>query len=300
MGPTIEDVAAAFVRACRAERDLSPHTVAAYRRDLGQFAAWAQRGRVTAVASVDRRLLRRYIAFLSERRYARRTIARKASALRSMLDWAARTGIVSASPADDLAAPRLDRTLPRVLKASEAAALCELPPADDPVGARDRAILEILYATGARVSEVCALDVDDLDLDAASLRVVGKGRKHRQVPAGEHAVLALRSYIGHARPALVAAASRADAAALFVNRRGGRMSTRAVRAVVYRYSGESGRSVGPHALRHSFATHLLDGGADLRSVQELLGHASLATTQIYTHVSAERLRSVYESSHPRA
>lgn len=295
-------VADAFLRAARAERDLSPNTLAAYRVDLDQFARWAARAGVASVGDVDRRLLRRYVAYLGERRLARRTIARKASALRSMLTWAALHGVVDASPAADLPVPRLDRPLPKVLRADTAAALCELPPADDPCGARDRAMLELLYGSGVRVGELCALDVDDVDLRAAALVVTGKGRKQRRVPTTAPALRALRSYLADARASLLARAPcPPEPAALFLNLRGRRIGARTVRAVMAKYlAGEGLAPVGPHALRHSFATHLLDNGADLRVVQELLGHESLSTTQIYTHVSTERLRAVYEQSHPRA
>lgn len=298
----LETVAEAFLRAARAERDLSPNTIAAYRVDLEQFARWAARSGVVSVAEVDRRLLRRYVAYLGERRLARRTIARKASALRSMLGWAALHDVVEASPALDLPVPRLDRPLPKVVRADTAAALCELPPDDDPCGARDRAMLELLYGSGLRVGELCALDVDDVDLRASAVVVTGKGRKQRRVPATQPAVRALHAYLGDARSWLLRRAPQPpEPAALFLNLRGRRIGARTVRAAMATYlSGEGLAPVGPHALRHSFATHLLDNGADLRVVQELLGHESLSTTQIYTHVSTERLRAVYEQSHPRA
>ena len=293
------DTVRAFLRTQRAERDLSPHTLAAYERDLHQFTGWAARSRVVQVADLDRRLLRRYVAWLSERGYARRSIGRKVSAVRSLLRWAVAHGILTASPAEGLTVPKLERTLPRVLRREEAEALLELPPADDPAGLRDRALLETLYGSGLRVAELCALDVDDLDLEGASVTVMGKGRKQRRVPLSAPAIRALRVYLQHARGKLLPRSREAvDHAALFRNARGARMGPRSVRALLRRYSGEA--NVSPHTLRHSFATHLLDGGADLRSVQELLGHESLGTTQLYTHVSSERLRAVYERSHPRA
>lgn len=290
-----------FLRAAAVERDLSPHTVAAYRSDLAQFGAWASRGGVVELDEVDRKLMRRYVAFLTQRGLARRSIARKVSAVRSMLAWATRRGLIALNPADDVAAPKLDRPLPRVLKESEAVALCELPPDDDAVGLRDRAILELLYGCGLRVSELCGLDVDDVDLTARSVRVLGKGRKERLVPLGEPARGAVRAYVAGARPGLMTGGARSDTAAMFFNSRGRRLGTRSVRSMLTKYvTAEGGRPANPHALRHSFATHLLDNGADLRAVQELLGHESLSTTQIYTHVSTERLRAVYEQSHPRA
>jgi tyrosine recombinase XerC len=290
------------LRAQRAERDLSPHTLAAYRSDLAQFRTWAARAGITTLEAVDRRALRRHVAYLSERRYARRSIARKLSSVRSLLAWAVRRGLLETNAATDLPAPKLDRPLPRVLKADEAAELCELPSGDDPAGLRDRAALEVLYGSGVRVSELCGLDLDDLDLDGGFVRVTGKGRKQRRVPLSDPAVAALGAYLVRGRPAFLARSEVPPApGALLLNARGGRLSPRSVRALLDRYQkDEVSRRASPHSLRHSFATHLLDGGADLRVVQELLGHESLATTQIYTHVSTERLRIVYEQSHPRA
>lgn len=295
---TIAAAAASFVRAAAAERDLSPNTLKAYRSDLRQFAEWAARSGVTTVPAIDRTILRRYVAFLGERRYARRSIARKASTLRSLLEWAVVDGQIRSTPASDLAVPRLDRPLPKVLRAAEAAQLCELPPDDEPVGLRDRALLELLYGSGLRVGELCALDVDEINLASNALTVTGKGRKQRRVPLSGPARRALDRYIRNGRAALMT--ERSDAA-LFLNHRGTRLNPRSVRAVMSKYLRAEGLDpVNPHALRHSFATHLLDGGADLRTVQELLGHESLATTQVYTHVSSERLKAVYEQSHPRA
>ena len=292
----------AFTRAMAAERDLSPHTVAAYRRDLGQFAEWAARGRITTLATLDRRLLRRYVAFLSQRSYARRSIARKVSALRSWLRWEVARGRIATDPSAGLGVPKLDRPLPRVLVAADAARLCELPPEDDAVGLRDRAVLELLYGSGLRVAELCRLDVDDVRLRGGALRVVGKGDKTRTVPMSAPCVAALQRYVHEGRPALLELQPQPpEPQALFLNRRGGRLGPRSVRAFMARYLSRAGEvPVGPHTLRHSFATHLLDGGADLRTVQEMLGHSSLSTTQIYTHVSTERLRAVYDRSHPRA
>lgn len=300
-GVSIIEAVEGFLRAARAERDLSPHTLTAYAGDLGQFAEWAARGRVAELADVDRLVLRRFVAYLGQRGLARRSIARKVSALRSMLNWAAGRGFIDSSPARELITPKLDKPLPRALKASEAGALCELPPGDDPEGLRDRAVLEVLYGSGLRVSELCGLDVDDLDLVAGLVRVLGKGRKQRRVPLSEPACEALRAYLGGARASLLARRDQpAEPHAVFVNARAGRLGPRSVRSLLEKYLRASGRSASPHDLRHSFATHLLDNGADLRAVQELLGHESLATTQIYTHVSTERLRIVYEQSHPRA
>lgn len=293
----LEKVAASFLSYCTAERNLSPHTIAAYRTDLGRFVEWASRMGIARIDELDRGALRRYVAGLSEQRYARRSIARKTSVVRSMLRWALLHDLIERDPATDLSAPKLDKPLPKVLKARDVARLCELPPSDDPIGVRDRAVLELLYGSGLRVSELSGLDIDELDLRAAAVTVMGKGRKERRLPLSPPSVQGLRTYLREARPQL---ATETSPPAVFLNTRGGRMSPRSVRAMLERYMEADGAPVGPHALRHSFATHLLDGGADLRVVQELLGHEDLATTQIYTHVSAERMKTVYERSHPRA
>jgi integrase/recombinase XerC len=300
---TISQATEAFLRAAAAERDLSPHTLAAYRSDLQQFSAWAGKRRIATLDAVTRPQLRAFVAELSGKRgLARRTVARKVSAVRSLLAWAAENEMFEGGPADGVTVPKLDRPLPRVLRVPDVAALCVLPPGDDPVGVRDRAIFELLYASGLRVSELCSLDVDDVDLAQGTLIVVGKGRKERKVPFGRPAAAALSTYLHHARPELLARSENPpEPGALFVNSRGGRLGPRTVRAMMTKYTRAEGlKGISPHDLRHSFATHLLDGGADLRSVQELLGHENLATTQIYTHVSTERLRAVYEQSHPRA
>jgi integrase/recombinase XerC len=301
---SIESASKDFLRAIEVQRELSPHTVAAYTRDLAQFDEWAGRARVTRLGEVDRRLLRRYVAYLSERRLARRSIARKASALRSLFRWSVQRDLVPSDPTDGLTTPKLDRPLPKALRAADAARLCELPPTDDPVGLRDRAVIELLYGSGLRISELVGLDLDDIDVRAGRLRVLGKGRKERVVPMGDEALSALTTYLESARPWFLEKVTRSmdtNSPPLFLNQRGGRLNPRSVRAALDRYTSAEGLPhVAPHALRHSFATHLLDGGADLRTVQELLGHESLSTTQIYTHVSTERLKAVYEQSHPRA
>lgn len=296
---SVEQSCEEFLRACRAERGLSEHTVAAYRGDLQQLTTWLARSNVNDLAQIDRTLLRRYVAWLGQRKLARRSIARKVSAVRSFLNWAVVTDRIPADPSVGLERPKLDRPLPKMLRPATASALMTLPPDDDAGGVRDRAVLEVLYGSGVRVAELCALDVDDLDLRHSTAIVMGKGRKERKVPLSPPAVAALRRYLSEARPQLLTPTS--PTGALFLGARGKRLGPRAVRAMMERLlSAEGATVVGPHGLRHSFATHLLDGGADLRSVQELLGHADLATTQVYTHVSTQRLREVYERSHPRA
>ncbi|MDP9452444.1 MAG: tyrosine-type recombinase/integrase [Actinomycetota bacterium] len=278
----------------------SSSTLRAYRADLVAFTEWAGRGGLDGPLAVDRRVLRRYLAYLGTRRYARRTVARKASSLRRYFAWLVRSGRLGLDPAVGLSAPGGPGRLPRVLRVDELSMLLDDPPAevdhDDPgVRRRDDAVLELLYGSGLRVGELCALRPDDLCLDRASVRVWGKGAKQRQVPLSTPAVEALRDWLHRGREAMATDVSPADA--VFLNRRGRRLGPRDVRRIIDR---RAAAPTHPHALRHTFATHLLDGGADLRAVQELLGHADLVTTQHYTHVSKERLRSVHEASHPRA
>ncbi|HVF53181.1 MAG TPA: tyrosine recombinase XerC [Actinomycetota bacterium] len=291
-----------YLRALDVQRHLSPNTLAAYRADLVGFIEWVGRAGLTETSAIDRAALRRYVAFLGTRRFARRSIARKMSALRSFFKWCVSNGAIDADPSTGVQVPKLDRPLPRVLKAAEAIALCEVPPSDTPAGIRDRAVLELLYGSGLRVGELCGLDIDDVDLRASVVQVLGKGRKERRVPISVPSRDAVALYLRDARPGLMAKSPVGGAgAALLLNSRGGRLGPRSVRAMITRYvSSENMPPISPHSLRHSFATHLLDAGADLRAVQELLGHESLVTTQIYTHVSTERLRNVYEQSHPRA
>lgn len=297
--PTASEVLAAFLRHLQADRDLSPNTLGAYRRDLEQFFEFCRRARTDPLCATAQ-TVRRFLAWLSTRGQARSSVARKASSLRQFFRYVVRTTGREDNPALLVSTPKRPSRLPVVLKPSQVARLVELPPADDPWGLRDRAILELLYAGGVRVGELTGLDVDDLDLASGQVRVLGKGRKERIVPVGEPAADALRAYIAGARPSMVLPAS--PAAALFYNHRGRRLGQRDVRALVERYAREAvpGGRVSPHTFRHTFATHLLEGGADLRSVQELLGHVDLRTTQIYTQVSRERLRKTYERAHPRA
>jgi integrase/recombinase XerC len=279
---------------------LSDGTVEAYTRDVAAFTEWAGRSGVEGPGSVGRRLLRRYLAHLATRRYARRTIARKAAALRRYFGWAARTGRVAVDPAAGLSAPSGAGRLPRVLRDDEIVALLDAPPAtvdaDEPaVRRRDDALLELLYGSGLRVAELCGLGPADVDVRARTVTVWGKGSKQRRVPLSAPAAEAVAGWLAEGRSAMATPESPPDA--LFLNRRGRRLGPRDVRRVLDR---RAAAPTHPHALRHTFATHLLEGGADLRAVQELLGHADLATTQHYTRVSRERLRSVYEAAHPRA
>ncbi len=278
----------------------SANTISAYRRDVLAFIEWAERLGLDAPSQVDRKTLRRYLAYLSTRNYAKRSIARKASSLRRWFGWLRRTGEIETDPSAGLSAPKGDGRLPRVLKDDELHALLDQPvavaDADDPaVRSRDQAVLELLYGSGLRVAELCALRPEDLDLTQRIVRVWGKGTKQRRVPLSEPAVDALHDWCGHGRAQMVTHESPADA--VFLNRRGRRLTPRDARRII---DHRAVAPTHPHALRHTFATHLLDGGADLRAVQELLGHADLATTQLYTHVSKERLRSVLDATHPRA
>jgi site-specific recombinase XerD len=288
----------------RSLTSVSANTVVAYRRDVDAFVEWATRTGATDPRDVDRLLLRRYLAYLGTRRYARRTIARKASALRRYFGWLRRTNTIDTDPSARLSAPRGDGRLPHVLKDAELDALLDAPPparpggaatVDDAVRLRDDAVLELLYGSGLRVAELCGLT--PADVDAANLRVTvwGKGGKQRQVPMSAPAADAAGTWARDGRPHLTTERTPADA--LFLNHRGNRLTPRDVRRIIDR---RAHTPTHPHALRHTFATHLLDGGADLRAVQELLGHADLATTQLYTHVSKDRLRDVYDGSHPRA
>jgi integrase/recombinase XerC len=279
---------------------VAARTVEAYAGDLRGFTEWAERAGVAAPEEVDRRMLRRYVAYLATRGMARRSVARKVSALRRYFRWLVRTDRLAQDPSSSLSAPRGESRLPRVLHQDEVNALLDDPPAavqDDPpaVLARDDAVLEVLYGSGLRVSELCGLGPADLDLSRGRATVWGKGDKQRVVPLSGPSVAALRTWLEGPRTELLQEGSPVDA--LFVNQRGRRLTPRDVRRILDR---RAPNPTHPHALRHTFATHLLDGGADLRAVQELLGHADLATTQRYTHVSRERLRAVYEASHPRA
>jgi site-specific recombinase XerD len=292
----------------RSVAGLSGDTVRAYASDVERFAAWAERGGARGPVDVDRVLLRRYLAFLATRRYAKATISRTAASLRSYFGWCARRGLVTTDPSVRLSAPSPDSRLPRVLGHAELDRLLgPVPPPPGPAGpttepgghaprdVRDDAVLELLYGSGMRVAELCGLDVDDLDLDRGVVTVTGKGDKQRQVLIHDRCVAALRNWLVGPRRAM--ATELSPRGALFYNERGNRLGSRDVRRILDRRSPVPTH---PHALRHSFATHLLDGGADLRVVQELLGHSSLQTTQVYTHVSKERLRSVYSETHPRA
>jgi len=293
-------ILAAYADHLALERNLSQHTVRAYLGDVSSLLDHARRMGIDDVGGIDLRTLRSWLARLHSQGASRATLARRSSAARVFTAWAHRRGLIAGDPGDGLSAPKGRRSLPDVLRPDEAIAVLEQVTADDtPAGLRDRALLELLYASGARVSEVCGLDVGDLDLERHTVRVLGKGDKQRVIPIGLPAVRAVEEWLERGRPELL---SRASGPALLLGLRGGRLDPRTARRVVHdRLRAVPGLpDLGPHGLRHSAATHLIEGGADLRTVQELLGHATLATTQIYTHVSIERLRATYERAHPRA
>ena len=294
---------AAYERHLVSERDLTPHTVRAYLGDVAGMLAHATALGLVALDQLDVRTLRSWLANQQTLGKARTTMARRATAVRVFTAWALRTGRATSDPGAQLGSPKAHRPLPAALDVAQARALLDAAAAaaDDgsPVGLRDVSILELLYATGIRVGELCGLDLDDVDRHRRVVRVFGKGRKERTVPYGVPADLALGRWLDEARPRIVTAGA---GAALYLGARGRRVDQRAVRSMVHRRLADvpGAPDLGPHGLRHTAASHLLEGGADLRTVQELLGHASLATTQIYTHVTAERLRTAFQLAHPRA
>lgn len=293
-----------YLRFLEAERNLSPETLRAYREDLRVFEEFCRRAGAEEPAEVDHRLLRRYLANLQTRGYARSTVARRASSVKGFFRFLTLRGYLRADPSLALSPPRRERRLPRALR------LEEIEGAEEKhalhvyrTSLRDMAVIELLYATGMRVGELSGLDLEDLDMRRGEVRVLGKGRKERVIPVHDAALQLVGRYLEKERPAL--AANSPDGAAeraLFLNLRGGRLSDRGVRRVVERFFREleGGRRVSPHTLRHSFATHMLQGGADLRTVQELLGHVDLSTTQIYTHLDKGQLKEVFFRTHPRA
>ena len=287
------------------ERGLSPNTLEAYRRDLDRYAAHLAGVGISDATSVDEATIAGFVASLSAteyadgRRYRPSSVARALAAVRSLHAFLLREGDTPADPSEGVSRPKVPRTLPRPLSVDEIGAILAAPSGADPAGIRDRAILETMYGAGLRISEVVGLDVDDVDLEEGSVRALGKRNKQRIVPLGRYAVEAVAAYLTRARPVLAGAGS---GPALFLNMRGSRLTRQGTAKILKAAARRAGVSkrVTPHTLRHSFATHLLEGGADVRVVQELLGHASLATTQIYTLVTGDRLREEYFAAHPRA
>jgi integrase/recombinase XerD len=287
------------------ERGLARNTLDAYGRDLGRYARYLETEGVTDATHADEATVTGFVASLAGseyaegKRYRASSVARALAAVRMFHLFLLREGEASDNPSEGVVRPKVPRTLPRPLSVGEVEAILAASGEADPPGIRDRAILETLYGAGLRISELVGLDVDEVDLDEGSVRVMGKGSKERMVPLGRFAVAALEGYLTRARPTL---ARPRSGAALFLNQRGGRLTRQGATRVIKGAASRAGvtKRVTPHTLRHSFATHLLEGGADVRVVQELLGHASLATTQIYTLVTGERLREEYFSAHPRA
>lgn len=283
------------------ERGASPHTVAAYRRDLEGYAHMLRAGGVTGVERVTRDDVTAYISGLRTSGLAPSTIERKVAAVKGFHRFLVREGVTENHPTSRLPLPKVPQHVPRVISIEQADALLGQAFPDTPAGLRDRAMLEVLYGCGLRVSELTGLDLLDADLESGFVRVVGKGRKERVVPMGGLAVHALRAYLSAGRGSLVRGAPSLSGSALFLNARGARISRQSVFAIVRRLGAAVGlEDLHPHTLRHSYATHLLEGGADLRTLQELLGHSDISTTQIYTHVDLRHIREEYLSTHPRA
>ncbi len=289
----MDDAVTAFLDYLAVEKSASAHTIRGYRGDLAEFVAFLRREGVTAPGNADARAVRAYLVSLHRRGLGKASIGRKLASARSWLRFLARRGVIEQNPARQVRSPRAPRRLPSFLPKDESKDLLDRRPEPSEAGRRDHALLELLYATGIRVAECCGLDCDDLDRSRGTVRVLGKGDKERMVPVGEAALEAVDAYLAvrshRGRP-------------LFTNRRGGRLTTRSMHRIV----GQQARAIGtsrrvtPHTLRHTFATHMLGEGADLRLIQELLGHSRLSTTQRYTHVSPEHLMKVYDAAHPRA
>jgi tyrosine recombinase XerC len=292
----IERYVEKFINYLKVERNSSAHTITNYSIDLRAFDVFLGDKEIT---TVDHLTLRRFLADMRSKNYSKRTVARKLASLRTFFKFLFREGLIKTNPATAIITPKLDKPLPNILDVGKVAKLLEAPDERTLAGLRDRAMLETLYSTGARVSELVALDSDDVDFISGVVKLFGKGRKERIAPIGEPALKAIKRYMDNRIGVKVKVK---DKNAIFLNKNGGRLTDRSVRRIFDKHIRASSieLKVSPHSLRHSFATHLLDRGADLRSVQELLGHMNLSTTQIYTHVSTERLKAVYDKAHPRA
>lgn len=307
-GGQARELADTFLSYLARVRNYSPNTAAAYAQDLDCFLIWASNCGIDVLQATHRDF-RRFLSSLSGAGYAKTTVNRRLSAVRSFYSWLVREGVIESNPAAVVSSPKLPKPLPHVLSQEDVEKLLKCADSSTPAGALDAALVELLYASGARIGEVASLDVDRIDFSDKSVRLFGKGSKERIVPLYPAALHALDAYLAHARPVLLAnhkggltAEEAADARrALFINARGARMSERSLRARFEKLLAQAGLAgmATPHTMRHTFATEVLDGGADLRSVQEMLGHASLSTTQIYTHLTPERLREVSLQAHPR-
>jgi tyrosine recombinase XerC len=293
----MQEVFNRYIDYLQAEKNVSAYTVRNYTRDLLEFFGFINEKGITTLRDVNKQTLRAYLSNLMDRKFAKSSIARKLSAVRSFYRYLMREELISSSPAATTVSPKLDKRLPAFLTVEEAKRLVESPDISSPQGQRDRALLEMLYACGLRVSELVNLDLDQINLATNEIRVWGKGSKERIVLMGAPAAQALQTYIEKGRRELLAGKKNK---ALFVNRYGERILARRVQKILVKYARSINKSVHPHILRHTFATHLLDGGADLKVVQELLGHADLSTTQIYTHVTQHRARKIYLAAHPMA
>ncbi len=294
----MQEVFDKYINYLKAERNASPYTVRNYTHDLLSFFSYLKSREITSLNEVDKQVLRGYLSQLVKDSFAKISISRKLSAIRSFYRYLLREKLVASSPVAQTSSPKLDKRLPDFLTPEETVRLLEAPDPTTPQGLRDRALMELLYASGLRVSELVSLDLEQTNLNNGEIRVWGKGVKERVVLMGKPAAMALSAYLSHGRPRLLAKKNNA----MFVNRDGGRLTERSIQRTLTKYARAAGISkrVHPHMLRHTFATHLLDGGADLRVVQELLGHASLTSTQIYTHVTKGQARKVYLSAHPLA
>jgi len=295
----MEEQLTQFIAYMTAEKNASPLTITLYRREIREFGEFLRREGLAAWGAADRLAVRRYLAWLQAQGYVKASIARRVAEIRSFYKFLRREGLITSNPLESVSGPRKEKRLPHFLTVPEAVALLSAPDTTTPQGLRDRAILELLYASGMRAGELVGLNVGSVNLGQKEARVLGKGAKERIVLLGEPARRALEAYLQESRPRLL---NNKAPKALFLNRLGTRLSARSVQEVLNHYARQAGltKSVTPHTLRHTFATHLLDGGADLRVVQELLGHASLSTTQIYTHVTQSQARKMYLASHPRA
>jgi len=295
----VQEVFNKYVNYLEAERNASPYTVRNYTTDLLHFFQFLKAKGVDSLKEVDKHVLRDYLSYVIEQGFVKASIARKLSAIRSFYRYLQREEIISTNPVATASSPKLDKRLPSFLSIDEVERLLEAPDSSKPQGQRDRALMELLYASGLRVSELVSLNLEQINLDSGEIRVRGKGDKERMVLMGKPAARALSDYLSQGRPKLL---GKKGSSALLLNPDGGRLSGRRVQTILGKYANIAGieRRVHPHMLRHTFATHLLDGGADLRVVQELLGHASLSSTQIYTHVTQSQARKVYLSAHPMA
>src|SRR3989338_4261779 len=289
MGSSLEK----YISYLKTERNYSKHTLSNYARDIKFLISFL------SDRKPDRSAAREYLLALEKKRYSSRSIARKLSSSRSFYRFLMREKLALQNPFENLLTPKLPKKLPNFLYPEELISLLNTPDQKSPKGIRDQAILEVIYGTGLRVAEIVRMNINDIDFDEGEIKVLGKGSKERIVLFGSHAKKALHHYIGEGRPKLI---SRQKSSALFINHRGSRLTARSVERAIIQHTKKAGiaKKVTPHTLRHSFATHLLSGGADLRMVQELLGHVSLSTTQVYTHITKERLKEVYDSAHPRA